>query len=132
MNLDWLVQALQQLSVARRILGCSYVFAYYVFDASSFSEDVTPEQNSINQTLFENLQQQLEAEVRSWQADATIRQGSMVARCPRGKTSWLVEGPERQALNSVAHLQLMGDIGKMASLSSADSQVQIESNLTAL
>lgn len=65
MNLDWLVQALQQLSVARRILGCSYVFAYYVFDASSFSEDVTPEQNSINQTLFENLQQQLEAEVRS-------------------------------------------------------------------
>ncbi|KAK9856794.1 hypothetical protein WJX84_001675 [Apatococcus fuscideae] len=60
---SWLMQALEQLSIARRILGCTYVFAYTVFADNSFPEDISAEQNSINQTLFENLQQQLEAEV---------------------------------------------------------------------
>ena len=65
----WLLQALEQLSIARRILGCTYVFAYTVFADNSFPEDISAEQNSINQTLFENLQQQLEAEVRAFDED---------------------------------------------------------------
>ena len=67
------MQALEQLSIARQILSCSYAFAYTMFDGTSFSEDVKPEQNSINQTLFENLQQALEAEVRSHEPDPDLQ-----------------------------------------------------------
>ena len=53
-----------QLFHARRILGFSYVAAFFMFGSSYFKGEVTPEQNELNQNLFEDQQQQLEAEVR--------------------------------------------------------------------
>ena len=61
----WLVcmQALQQLFCARRILGNSYVSAFYFFGNDMFSDEISPEQNDINQSLFEDQQACLETEV---------------------------------------------------------------------
>lgn len=58
-----MLQALEQLFHARRILGFSYVAAFFMFGGSYFKNEVTPEQNELNQNLFEDQQQQLEAEV---------------------------------------------------------------------
>jgi len=58
-------QALEQLFHARRILGYSYVFAFYMFGNELFREEVTPARNALNQNLFEDQQQQLEGEVRA-------------------------------------------------------------------
>lgn len=60
------LQALQQLFCARRILGNSYVSAFYFFGNDMFSDEITPEQNDINKSLFEDQQACLETEV-SWQ-----------------------------------------------------------------
>lgn len=57
------MQALEQICKARQILGYSYVFAYYMFGNDMFRNDISPEQNRINQDLFENLQVHLESEV---------------------------------------------------------------------
>lgn len=57
------MQALEQLSLARRVLGYSYVFAFYMFDGATFGEEISSEQNALNQNLFEDQQQQLEREV---------------------------------------------------------------------
>ena len=68
-NVDGLLmglQALQQLFCARRILGNSYVSAFYFFGNDMFSDEITPEQNDINKSLFEDQQACLETEV-SWQ-----------------------------------------------------------------
>lgn len=59
------MQALDQLFEARRILGYTYAFAFYMFGNSIFKEEISPEQNSINQNLFEDQQQQMESLVRS-------------------------------------------------------------------
>ena len=61
-----LVQAQDQLVHARRILGYSYVFAFYMFGQVMFAEEVSAAQNAINQNLFEDQQQQLEHMVRSF------------------------------------------------------------------
>ena len=45
---------------ARRILGYSYVFAFYMFGQVMFADEISPARNAINQNLFENQQQQLE------------------------------------------------------------------------
>lgn len=37
-----------------------------MFGNAMFREEITPDQNAINQNLFEDQQQQLEAEVGSW------------------------------------------------------------------
>jgi hypothetical protein len=58
-------QAQDQLFHARRVLGYSYVYAFYMFGNVMFRDEITPEQNVINQNLFEDQQQQLEAEARS-------------------------------------------------------------------
>lgn len=58
-------QAQEQLFHARRVLGYSYVYAFYMFGNAMFREEITPDQNAINQNLFEDQQQQLEAEVGS-------------------------------------------------------------------
>ena len=58
-----MLQALEQLFHARRILGFSYVAAFFMFGGSYFKGEVTQEQNELNQNLFEDQQQQLEAEV---------------------------------------------------------------------
>lgn len=57
------MQAQEQLFHARRVLGYSYAFAFYMFGNSMFSEEITPQQNNLNQNLFEDQQQQLEGEV---------------------------------------------------------------------
>lgn len=58
-----LSQAQEQLFNARRVLGYSYVFAFYMFGNFIYRDEITPEQNAINQNLFEDQQQQLESEV---------------------------------------------------------------------
>ena len=58
-------QAQEQLFHARRVLGYSYVYAFYMFGNAMFREEITPDQNAINQNLFEDQQQQLEVEVGS-------------------------------------------------------------------
>lgn len=60
---SWLTQALDQLCEARRILGYSYAYAFYMFGNDMFAEEVTAEQNQVNQNLFEDQQQMLESEV---------------------------------------------------------------------
>ena len=59
------LQAQDQLFHARRILGYSYVFAFFMFGQVMFADEITPAQNAINQNLFEDQQQQLEQVVRS-------------------------------------------------------------------
>ena len=57
------LQALQQLFCARRILGNSYVSAFSFLCNDMFADEITPEQNDINKSLFEDQQACLETEV---------------------------------------------------------------------
>ena len=57
------MQALQQLFCARRILGNTYVSAFYFFGNDMFQDEITPEQNEMNKSLFEDQQACLEIEV---------------------------------------------------------------------
>ena len=59
------LQGLQQLHVARRILGYSYAFAFYMFGGEMFKDQVSGEQNLSNQNLFEDAQERMESEVRT-------------------------------------------------------------------
>lgn len=56
-------QAQEQLFCARRILGNTYVAAYYFYGNDMFADEISAEQNAMNQNLFEDQQQQLEMEV---------------------------------------------------------------------
>lgn len=49
--------------MARRILGFSYVTAYYMFDGVTFGDDISPAHCSLLRDLFEDAQSMLEAEV---------------------------------------------------------------------
>lgn len=49
--------------MARRILGFSYVAAYYMFDGVTFGDDISPAHCSLLRDLFEDAQSMLEAEV---------------------------------------------------------------------
>ncbi|KAI8463915.1 MAG: hypothetical protein J3K34DRAFT_474800 [Monoraphidium minutum] len=51
------------LRTARRVLCNSYAFAFSFFGGALFAEDFTPEQNAVNQNLFEDNQEMLAAEV---------------------------------------------------------------------
>lgn len=62
-DFTWLTQALEQLFVARRILGYSYVACFYMFDGVTFAEDISPQQSSLLKNLFEDAQEMLEMEV---------------------------------------------------------------------
>jgi hypothetical protein len=57
------LQALDQLFVARRILGYSYVACFYLFDGVTYADDFGSEQNSLLRNLFEDAQGMLEMEV---------------------------------------------------------------------
>ncbi|GBG68619.1 hypothetical protein CBR_g3160 [Chara braunii] len=59
----WLTNALQVLFRTRRVLAYSYVFAFYMFGNDLFKDEITREQNNINQNLFEDRQMQLEESV---------------------------------------------------------------------
>eukprot|EP00898_Chlorokybus_atmophyticus_P007190 jgi/Chlat1/7472/Chrsp6S09193 len=56
---SWLTNGLLQLFQCRRVLAYSYCFAYYMFGSELFADEITEQQNSINQNLFEDHQEQL-------------------------------------------------------------------------
>lgn len=60
---SWLTNAQSCLFRTRRVLAYSYAFAFYMFGSDLFRDDISTEQNEINQNLFEDHQQQLEATV---------------------------------------------------------------------
>lgn len=60
---SWLTIGLQRLFRARRALSYSFAFAYFMFGNDLFKDDISEEQNAINQNLFEDQQQQLEETV---------------------------------------------------------------------
>lgn len=62
-DFGWLTQAVQQLEVARRTLGFSYVAAFFMFDGITFKDDILPEQSRQLCDLFEDAQGMLEEEV---------------------------------------------------------------------
>lgn len=45
-------------------MGYSYAFAFFMFGRSMFKDEISDEQNAINQNLFENQQQEMESLVR--------------------------------------------------------------------
>lgn len=63
-DFSWLRNALNQLCETRAILGYSYVFAFFMFGGDMFRDEIDAQQNEINKNLFEDQQQQLDAEVR--------------------------------------------------------------------
>lgn len=60
---SWLTIGLQRLFRARRALSYSFAFAYFMFGNDLFKDDISEEQNAINQNLFEDQQQKLEETV---------------------------------------------------------------------
>lgn len=62
-NHSWLMEALEQLFLARRVMAHSYVFAFYICSQSSGEEVVNPTAARMYQALFEDKQGQLETEV---------------------------------------------------------------------
>ena len=58
-----LTMAVKVLKMARRVLSNSYAFAFFLCGNDWYSNEVQPEQISLNQGLFEDMQQQFEAEV---------------------------------------------------------------------
>ncbi|KAH8950911.1 hypothetical protein BDL97_10G110100 [Sphagnum fallax] len=60
---SWLTNGLQRLFRARRALSYSFALAYFMFGNELFKDDISVEQNLINQNLFEDQQQQLEETV---------------------------------------------------------------------
>ncbi|KAL3678073.1 hypothetical protein R1sor_021029 [Riccia sorocarpa] len=60
---SWLTNGLQKLFRARRALSFSFAFAFFMFSNDLFKDDISEEQNEINQNLFEDQQTQLEETV---------------------------------------------------------------------
>ena len=58
-----LIGTVTVLTNARRVLSNSYVFAFFLCGKNWYADEVHPEQTSFNQPLFEDMQQQIEAEV---------------------------------------------------------------------
>lgn len=62
-DFSWVTNGLYRLFRSRRILSYSYPFAYYMFGEELFRNEMTKEEREIKQNLFEDQQQQLEANV---------------------------------------------------------------------
>ncbi|KAM7473051.1 hypothetical protein LguiA_011234 [Lonicera macranthoides] len=62
-DFSWVWNGLYRLSRSRRILSYSYPFAYYMFGGELFSDEMTKKELVIKKNLFEDQQQQLEANV---------------------------------------------------------------------
>ncbi|XP_024961715.1 probable E3 ubiquitin-protein ligase ARI2 [Cynara cardunculus var. scolymus] len=62
-NYDWVTDGAERLLRSRRIISYSYPFAYYMFNDTSLSEEMTKEDRNIKQNLFEDHQQQLEGHI---------------------------------------------------------------------
>ncbi|GAV71605.1 IBR domain-containing protein [Cephalotus follicularis] len=63
-DFSWVTNGLYRLFRSRRILSYSYPFAYYMFgDDLLFKDEMTKEEREIKKNLFEDQQQQFEANV---------------------------------------------------------------------
>lgn len=62
-DFSWVTNGLNRLFRSRRALSYSYPFAFYMFGDDLFKDEMTNEQREIKQNLFEDQQQQLEANV---------------------------------------------------------------------
>ncbi|KAI8549748.1 hypothetical protein RHMOL_Rhmol06G0049500 [Rhododendron molle] len=62
-DLRWVENGLYTLFRSRRALSYSYPFAYYMFGHELFQNEMTQEEREIKQNLFEDQQQQFEANV---------------------------------------------------------------------
>ncbi|OVA18625.1 zinc finger protein [Macleaya cordata] len=62
-DFSWLTNGLYRLFRSRRVLSYSYPFAFYMFGDDLFKDEMTLEVREIKQNLFEDQQQQLEANV---------------------------------------------------------------------
>ncbi|KAL3722498.1 hypothetical protein ACJRO7_034814 [Eucalyptus globulus] len=62
-DFTWVTNGLYRLFRSRRVLLYSYPFAFYMFGEELFTDEMTDEQREIKQHLFEDQQQQLEANV---------------------------------------------------------------------
>lgn len=60
---SWVNNGLSRLFRSRRVLSYSYPFAFYMFGDELFKDEMSEEQREIKQHLFEDQQQQLEANV---------------------------------------------------------------------
>lgn len=64
MDYSWIVEALNRLSRSRQIIANSYAFAYYMFGEDDLLKSgLTKREREIKQNLFEDQQQQLEANI---------------------------------------------------------------------
>lgn len=55
--------AVTVLTSARKVLSNSYAFAFFLCGNDWYSDEIHPDQTSLNQALFEDMQQQFEGEV---------------------------------------------------------------------
>ncbi|KAL2894728.1 putative E3 ubiquitin-protein ligase ARI2 [Bienertia sinuspersici] len=62
-DFSWVTNGLYRLFRSRRILSYSYPFAYYMFGEELFRNELSKKEREIKQNLFEDQQQQLEANV---------------------------------------------------------------------
>lgn len=62
-DFSWVTNGLYRLFRSRRALSFSYPFAFYMFGDDLFKDEMTNEEKEIKQHLFEDQQQQLEANV---------------------------------------------------------------------
>ncbi|KAM7474962.1 hypothetical protein LguiB_022205 [Lonicera macranthoides] len=62
-DFSWVTNGLCRLFRSRRALSYSYPFAYYMFGEELFKDEMTEKEREIKQNLFEDQQQQLEANV---------------------------------------------------------------------
>ncbi|XP_020095693.1 probable E3 ubiquitin-protein ligase ARI2 isoform X3 [Ananas comosus] len=60
---SWVTNGLNRLFWSRRVLAYSYPFAFYMFGDELFKDEMTPQEREMKQNLFEDQQQQLEANV---------------------------------------------------------------------
>ncbi|XWS55265.1 hypothetical protein CRYUN_Cryun10bG0160400 [Craigia yunnanensis] len=62
-DFSWVTNGLCRRFRSRRVLSYSYPFAFYMFGEELFKDEMTDEEREIKQHLFEDQQQQLEANV---------------------------------------------------------------------
>ncbi|GAV67119.1 IBR domain-containing protein [Cephalotus follicularis] len=64
-DFSWVTNGLYRLFRSRRVLSYSYPFAFYMFGEELFNDEMTDEERELKQHLFEDQQQQLEANVEN-------------------------------------------------------------------
>ncbi|CAL9223113.1 unnamed protein product [Arabidopsis halleri] len=62
-DFSWATNGLHRLVRSRRVISYSYPFAFYMFGDELFKDEMSSEEREIKQNLFEDQQQQLEANV---------------------------------------------------------------------